>query len=52
MNAGLREMTKNWFRQGETEMADDEIPPPPPAIAMLPAPKRDDRGRAAAKGHR
>ena len=40
MNAGLREMIPNWFRQGETDMADDEIPPPPP-VAMLPAPQRE-----------
>lgn len=36
MNAGLKEFVPNWFRQGDHEMADNDIPPPPPQIAVIP----------------
>ncbi len=44
MNAGLRELMPNWFRQGESDMADHDIPPlPQTAIVPMPEPTEEER---------
>ncbi len=44
MNTALRSFVPNWFRQGESDMADDEMPPPPlTAIVPMPEPTEEER---------